>query len=62
MREWAYKVAFMIVDSSVIVAIFFQEPGYERLIDRLADAAAKLAGRPLLFVDDDFTQTDLLLA
>ena len=128
----------MIVDSSAIVAIFFQEPGYEKLIDKLADvaevgigaptltecgivlsarlnqdarslltrflketnmviipfteahyetavsawlkfgkgrhaaglnfgdcmayAAAKLAGMPLLFMGDDFSQTDLLLA
>jgi ribonuclease VapC len=38
----------MIVDSSAIVAIFFQEPGFEQLVDKLADAAEVGIGAPTL--------------
>ncbi len=38
----------MIVDSSAIVAAFFQ-----------SYAIAKLSGLPLLFVGEDFSQTDI---
>jgi len=38
----------MIVDSSAIVAIFQQEPGYEKLIDLLAEESAPGIGTPTL--------------
>ncbi len=38
----------MIVDSSAIVAIFFQEPGFERLLNKLADASEIGIGTPTL--------------
>ena len=38
----------MIVDSSAIVAIFFQEPGYEALISKLANAGEAGIGAPTL--------------
>jgi uncharacterized protein with PIN domain len=45
----------MILDTSAIVAIIFQEPGYELLLQ-------KLTAMPLLCVGDDFPQTDIPLA
>lgn len=38
----------MIVDSSAIVAIFFQEPGFEALISKLADAGEVGISSPTL--------------
>jgi ribonuclease VapC len=38
----------MIVDSSAIVAIFFQEPGYETLINKLAETGRVGIGAPTL--------------
>jgi ribonuclease VapC len=38
----------MILDTSVLLAIVFREPGYERLVDRLASADALAAGTPTL--------------
>jgi ribonuclease VapC len=38
----------MIIDSSAVVAIFFQEPGFETLLDKLADAAEIGVGAPTL--------------
>jgi ribonuclease VapC len=38
----------MIIDTSVLLAIVFREPGCERLIDRLAAADAVAAGTPTL--------------
>ena len=38
----------MIVDSSAIVAIFFQEPGFEALISKLANAGEAGVGAPTL--------------
>jgi ribonuclease VapC len=38
----------MIVDSSAIIAIFFQEPGYNQLIDKLSDAGETGIGAPTL--------------
>jgi ribonuclease VapC len=38
----------MIVDSSAIVAIFFQEPGFEALMDKLANAGEIGIGAPTL--------------
>ena len=38
----------MIVDSSAIVAIFFQEPGFEALISKLADTGEAGIGAPTL--------------
>jgi ribonuclease VapC len=38
----------MIVDTSVLLAIAFREPGCEELVDRLADADAIAAGTPTL--------------
>ena len=38
----------MIVDSSALLAIVFQEPGHETLLARLADADAAAAGTPTL--------------
>jgi uncharacterized protein with PIN domain len=54
----------VIIDTSAIVAILKGEPGHERLMTAIAtDAEPKLsaatAGETLLFVGDDFTQTDL---
>jgi len=38
----------MILDSSAIVAIIFQEPGYETIVDRLATAVDVGMGAPTL--------------
>ena len=38
----------MIVDSSAVVAIFFQEPGYELLMEKVADATQIGIGAPTL--------------
>lgn len=38
----------MIVDSSAIVAVFFQEPGFEDLIEKLAQAKSVGVGAPTL--------------
>ena len=38
----------MIVDSSALLAIVFQEPGYEDLLERIAAAPAVAAGTPTL--------------
>ena len=38
----------MIIDSSAIVAVFFREPGFEKLLDQLASAAAAGIGTPTL--------------
>jgi ribonuclease VapC len=38
----------MIVDSSAIVAIFFQEPGYEELVQKLARPVQRGIGAPTL--------------
>lgn len=38
----------MIVDTSAILAIIFQEPGYERLIDKLLEPGRKGVGTPTL--------------
>lgn len=38
----------MIVDSSALLAIIFQEPGYEELLERMAAAPAVAAGTPTL--------------
>jgi ribonuclease VapC len=38
----------MIVDSSVLLAIVFREPGYERLVAELTEAGAVAAGAPTL--------------
>jgi ribonuclease VapC len=38
----------MIVDTSALLAIVFREPGYERLVERLAGADALAAGTPTL--------------
>ena len=38
----------MIVDTSVLLAIAFREPGWEDLLDRLAGAGAVAAGTPTL--------------
>ncbi len=38
----------MIVDSSAIAAIFFQEPGFEQLLDKLANASEVGIGTPTL--------------
>jgi ribonuclease VapC len=62
----------MILDSSAVVAIFFQEPGYETLLHKVATAEEAGIGAPTLvecgivltarMIGDDFPQTDLLLA
>jgi ribonuclease VapC len=39
----------MVLDSSAIVAIELQEPGFERLIDRIGDAKAVVIGIPTMF-------------
>ena len=50
----------MIVDTSALLAIVFQESGYEDVLDRmLTYAVARLSGEPLLFVGEDFLKTDL---
>jgi uncharacterized protein with PIN domain len=38
----------MIVDSSVIIAIFFQEPGFEALVEKLSGAGEVGIGAPTL--------------
>jgi ribonuclease VapC len=38
----------MIIDSSVLLAIIFREPGFEALLDRLLAAEAAAAGAPTL--------------
>lgn len=38
----------MIVDSSAIIAIFFQEPGHENLVDKLAQSSEVGIGAPTL--------------
>jgi ribonuclease VapC len=38
----------VILDTSVLLAIVFREPGHERLVDRLANDAALAAGTPTL--------------
>jgi ribonuclease VapC len=38
----------MIVDSSVLLAIVFREPGFERLVAELTEAGAVAAGTPTL--------------
>ena len=38
----------MIIDSSVLLAIVFQEPGYEGLLERIENADAVAAGAPTL--------------
>jgi ribonuclease VapC len=38
----------VIVDTSVLLAIVFREPGYEQLVDRLAGVDALAAGTPTL--------------
>ncbi len=38
----------MIVDSSAIVAILFREPGYQRLVDALAEETSPGIGTPTL--------------
>lgn len=38
----------MVLDSSAIVAIHLQEPGHERLIERIDDAAVVVVGVPTL--------------
>jgi ribonuclease VapC len=39
----------MVLDSSAIVAIELQEPGFERLIDKIGDAKAVVIGIPTMF-------------
>jgi ribonuclease VapC len=39
----------MVLDSSAIIAIELQEPGFERLIDRIGDAKAVIIGVPTMF-------------
>ena len=39
----------MVLDSSAIIAIELQEPGFERLIDRIGDAKAVVIGIPTMF-------------
>jgi ribonuclease VapC len=39
----------MVLDSSAIVAIELQEPGFESLVDRIRDADAVLIGLPTMF-------------
>lgn len=38
----------MIVDSSAVVAVLLRQPGYERLLERLADAPGAGIGMPTL--------------
>lgn len=38
----------MILDSSVLLAIVFREPGHERLLERIESAAVVAAGTPTL--------------
>jgi ribonuclease VapC len=45
----------MIIDSSALLAIVFQEPGFESLFGKLADADAVAAGTPTL------TETGIVL-
>ena len=39
----------MVLDSSAIIAIELQEPGFERLIDRIGEAKAVIIGVPTMF-------------
>jgi ribonuclease VapC len=39
----------MVLDSSAIIAIELQEPGFERLVDRIGEAEAVLIGVPTIF-------------
>jgi ribonuclease VapC len=39
----------MVLDSSAIIAIEFQEPGFERLLDKIGDAEAVVIGVPTMF-------------
>jgi ribonuclease VapC len=39
----------MVLDSSAIIAIELQEPGFERLIDKIGDAKAVVIGIPTMF-------------
>jgi ribonuclease VapC len=39
----------MVLDSSAIIAIELQEPGFERLIDRIGEAKALVIGVPTMF-------------
>ena len=39
----------MVLDSSAIIAIELQEPGFERLIDKIGDAKAVVMGIPTMF-------------
>jgi ribonuclease VapC len=38
----------VIVDSSALLAVVFREPGYEKLVERLATAPVVVAGTPTL--------------
>ena len=39
----------MIIDSSAIIAIEFEEPGFERLVNKIGEAEAVLIGVPTMF-------------
>jgi ribonuclease VapC len=39
----------MVLDSSAIIAIEMQEPGFERLVDRMGEAETVLIGVPTMF-------------
>jgi uncharacterized protein with PIN domain len=58
----------MIVDTSAMIALMFEEPTANevhralQLGDCFSYAAAHIAGEPLMFVGDDFTHTDLMPA
>jgi ribonuclease VapC len=39
----------MVLDSSAIIAIELQEPGFERLIEKIGDAKALVIGVPTMF-------------
>lgn len=42
----------MIVDTSLLLAIVFREPGFERLVQELTEADAVAAGTPTLAETD----------
>jgi len=43
----------MVLDSSAIIAIELQEPGFERLIEKIGDAKAVVIGVPTMFENHD---------
>ena len=49
----------MVIDTSAIVAIAFNEPEAESFEHRIADAPICLTQEPLLFKGDHFSRTDI---